>query len=198
MRINGVEINVDIPEITNCFSGPLILTGCAQNVWEDLTKAQKLAWDADIMCVNLSIIGLHWKYHLGQTKIKHWATMHPEMFSVVEWFRPGIITHSNAQAPNVDVFWHLNQDGTSGLFAVKVALLLGYTKIIICGMPLDKSIRFFDCPGVEPAHPYDDRAILGGWREFFMDATARERVRSLSGASKQILGEPSDEWLAAK
>jgi len=75
-------------------------------------------------------------------------------------------------APNVPY------SGSSTLLGVKVALRFGYRKIILCGSPLDdpKYVQF-----------------RPGW--LFVQDMIRDTVRSMSGWTRTILGEPTEEWL---
>ena len=68
--------------------------------------------------------------------------------------------------------------GSSALLGVKVGFRLGYRKMILCGVPL-----------------LDEKYIgyRRGWL-FVMDLI-KDNVRSMSGWTKQIFGEPDEEWL---
>lgn len=89
--------------------------------------------------------------------------------------------------------WHLCKHrktswGSSGLFAVKIALVdLGFDRVILCGMPMsdekhiDTGLWFEEC-GV-----YRD-----GWRDVSADIYGK--VKSESGWTRDLLG-PPEEWL---
>lgn len=91
--------------------------------------------------------------------------------------------------------WRFNgqeDSGSSGLFALKVALIdLGFDKAVLCGVPLEAaSGHFFDLQpwGGAEAH-------RRGWRQAL--PAIRDRARSMSGWTQELLGEPTTEWLAA-
>lgn len=83
--------------------------------------------------------------------------------------------------------------GSSGLFAVKVALLeLGYNRIVLCGIPMDKTYGRID----------DRSPVWTGAEAFkpaFLDVLEELRpyVRSMSGWTAQQFGLPTREWLAS-
>lgn len=94
--------------------------------------------------------------------------------------------HSTAAAPGVTRVWPEPDGGggSSGLFGVRVALGLGYARVILAGMPLDDSGRFYDPPGVRKldfaAH------YLDTWVKALPDFAGR--VVSCSGLTKTLLG----------
>ena len=68
--------------------------------------------------------------------------------------------------------------GSSALLGVKVGFRLGYRKMILCGVPLV------------------DQKYIGyrrGWL-FVMDLI-KDNVRSMSGWTRQVFGEPTEEWI---
>jgi len=80
--------------------------------------------------------------------------------------------------------------GSSGLFALKVALIdLGFDKAVLCGVPMT----------TEAAHFFDDRPWTGagahktGWREAMPQI--KDRARSMSGWTMEQLGAPDAAWL---
>lgn len=82
--------------------------------------------------------------------------------------------------------------GSSGLFALKVALIdLAFDKAVLCGVPMDAA----------PGHFFDTAAWRGamshrrGWHEAL--PTIKHRARSMSGWTREILGAPDEEWLGS-
>lgn len=80
--------------------------------------------------------------------------------------------------------------GSSGLFALKVALIdLGFDKAVLCGVPMEHSERhFFDIKPWRGALSHRQ-----GWKEAL--PVIRDRARSMSGWTREILGAPDEEWL---
>lgn len=80
--------------------------------------------------------------------------------------------------------------GSSGLFAVKFALLdLGFDRAVCCGLPMDEQCHFFrDAPWTGA------KSHRRGWQEAL--PAIKDKVRSLSGWTADLLGCPSAEWIA--
>jgi hypothetical protein len=77
------------------------------------------------------------------------------------------------------------EGGSSALMGVMAALKLGYNKIVLCGVPLE---------GPNPGHPGADYSMFQGkWTESV--SVLCHYVRSMSGFTKGLLGEPTKEWL---
>lgn len=97
----------------------------------------------------------------------------------------------------VDVFTEYrfpgqDRSGSSGLFALKVALIdLGYDRAVLCGVPMAaKQRHFFD------AHDWAGaEAHKAGWHQALPHIA--ERARSMSGFTADLLGLPTEEWLGA-
>lgn len=89
------------------------------------------------------------------------------------------------------VFPGQRETGSSGLFALKVALIdLGFDKAVVCGAPMIDLPHFFD-EVVWTAAPNHRR----GWIEAMPQIAGR--ARSMSGWTSERLGRPTEEWLAA-
>jgi hypothetical protein len=84
--------------------------------------------------------------------------------------------------------WSRN-GGSSSMFAVNIAThIFGYDRIILAGVPLDRSGRFYG----DPQH--DGQAGYEGFRPAWEAAAARgdlSHVRSLSGWTRELLGAPA-------
>jgi hypothetical protein len=81
--------------------------------------------------------------------------------------------------------WH----GSSGLFAARVALHLGYQKIILCGVPMDAKLG-----NINGAAKWDGCAqFTVGWIEHHNELAPY--VRSWSGWTKDRLGAPDAAFL---
>lgn len=88
----------------------------------------------------------------------------------------------------VDEAW----DGSSGLYAVRVALLhLGASGAICCGVPLERDAGHFIFPGQwAPVTTYRQE-----WQA--VAPLIGERTRSMAGWTAQTFGTPSPQWIAA-
>lgn len=97
----------------------------------------------------------------------------------------------------VDVFTEYrfpgqDRSGSSGLFALKVALIdLGYDRAILCGVPMDEAGRHTNDP-----RPWRAATTYrAGWVQS-LPAIAN-RARSMGGWTADLLGRPDAAWLAS-
>lgn len=88
-------------------------------------------------------------------------------------------------------FSHHTRDwqGSSGLFMTKVALEVGFTHIILCGVPME-----VDSDHIVRHQPWHAApGFIRGWHKRLIEL--RPYVRSMSGWTKEQLGEPTIMWL---
>ena len=182
-----------IPSCAGSFSGPIAVVGSARCVWDDLAEL------GDFKGHRMAVkqMGLYLR-----GGFEHWAGFHGERF---QWWVPlagyridgdlntsprkwkptrRAMTHSDEKNPEVQQVWPMSQarSGTSGLFAAKVAVLLGYDPVILCGIPMDGSGRFYDRPGFIGN-------TIDGLEEWERCAPIFDgRVRSMSGHTRELLG----------
>lgn len=112
------------------------------------------------------------------------ATVHPER--AAEYAGHGSKVISTAfNRKLVDVVYDETpyRFGTSGLYAVGLALFLGAERVVLAGCPMDTGTHYYDT-GV--LNPLDDHRNV--WRD--MLPTLRGRVTSLSGWTRELLGSP--------
>jgi hypothetical protein len=83
-----------------------------------------------------------------------------------------------------------DRTGSSGLFALKVALIdLGFDKAVVCGVPMTEEGRhFFDATAWRGALSH-----RAGWTQALPQIA--ERARSMSGWTRELLGAPDAAWL---
>lgn len=136
--------------------------------------------------------------------IRAFVTLHPE--KMLQWRQerarrgfPDAFEHVGHEMghPGIDratsYLWPgMNASGSSGLFAVKVAMGAGYDRIILAGIPMQ----------AEGAHFFNPASWgeVGSFTEAWKIALTRIApfCRSMSGWTKQLLGAPSTEWLAGE
>lgn len=178
-------------------STALVLGGAAC-VWSDVEAALNLGeFDGVIGCNDIGIV---WPGAMDA-----WVSLHSMNFPA--WSarrgregRPPhrhIIGHAEAgpTAP-VDLrteyrFPGQDRSGSSGLFALKVALVdLGFDKAVLCGVPMDARPHFFDGKAWDACA--DHRK---GWEQ--ARPAILDRARSMSGWTAKLLGTPDTIWLAA-
>lgn len=176
-----------------------MVCGSARCLWDDVKKLAA-AWDSgpfDIMAVKQS--GMHLPF-----KFQHWVGAHGERFQYMVpmrregyYFRGmdkgqrgvhpqknGYKVHSEKQWPLVDYVWPTDMTGTSALFGTRVGLALGYDEIALCGVPLDKSGRYYDAPW--DSGPDLNVVDMREWEAFV--PVFNGRVKSMSGRTRELLG----------
>lgn len=171
-----------------------LILGGASSVWTDSAKALDLFRPDLTIAVN-DMIGA-WAGNLDIA-----ATLHPEFLH--RWLNerrrngfnePQTWAHK-ASGPNGKVEARIDRTtddwgGSSGLFAVKVALECGCDRIVLAGVPMSADgAHFFDPAKWEEANAYH-KAWLNHQAEL------APFVRSMSGQTKEWLGFPTREWLA--
>jgi hypothetical protein len=170
-----------------------LVLGGAACVWDDIAAALDLAEPDYVFACN--DIGTRWPHRLDG-----WVTLHPE--KMVGWrkerkangFTSALVHVGNEIAPGVDRvvdyrFPSMGSSGSSGLYAAKVAMELA-DRIVLCGVPMQaREAHFFDAA---------QWAEFGSFTQGWQDAMPyiKDRVRSMSGWTKELLGAPSPQWLA--
>lgn len=195
---------VDLPSCADSEKGELLIVGSARCVWDDLARTNA---NRDIMCVN--DIGLHLP-----RRFKHWYSNHPDCLpfwktcrdfhysdviendspalhscfgGAVKWAHDGI---------NRVVRWPWPGHGSSGLNACYTGLGLGYERIILAGIPYDDEGHYYDPPQDSPVWLQSTRWLDFGAEGFrrLLGTVDRQvfqgRVKSLSGITRDIFGEP--------
>ncbi len=165
-----------------------LVLGGAACVVADFEAALDLGEFAGV--VGCNHIGIHWPGRLDA-----WCSLHADRLKrpwVAGRARRGLPPHK-ALLGMGDTDHHFpgqTEPGSSGLFALKVALVdLGFDRAVLCGVPLSPDAAHFDDPRSWNAagqyHP--------GWRQALPQIAVR--VRSMSGWTAELLGHPTPEWI---
>lgn len=171
--------------------------GSALCLFKDIDQALSLGEYDGVVAANEA--GVAWSGELTS-----WVSLHPlEMPGRVarraaRGHPPAleIVSHPVDQKPDVVttcVPYKLpgqKTSGSSGLFAVKRALDLGATKVVCCGIPIDADLGRIDGKEVWTSA----RLFRQGWEQ--STPVLRGRVKSMSGWTRQLLGEPTPEWFS--
>lgn len=171
-----------------------LVMGSARCLRADLEGALSLAeFECVIACKGA---GLEW-----QGRLDAWVTLHPDRFARElaqrrgrGWALPDR-TYAHADAPGVShtltYRWpDQKTSGSSGLFALRIAIEeYGCDRIVLCGIPLDKEYGRLDLPGAWRGAT----AFKQGWEQALH--RIKDKTRSMSGWTKQLLGEPTAQWL---
>lgn len=140
--------------------------------------------------------------------ITAWVTLHANKFP--QWIKrragngyndvPPRYTHDERYTgPGVTItpwgFPGQQETGSSGMYAAKVALVdLGCDRAILCGVPMTQTPHFFD-DGIWNGKQWDNAGrYFKRWQ--MVSDEYKSRVRSMSGATRELLGEPTADWLA--
>lgn len=170
----------------------LVLGGSAA-LWQDVEAAKALgSFDGVVACNDA---GTDWKGNL-----EAWVTLHPLKFPAWQKKRaargyPTAKVHfSHEDHDGVDRVEHyrwpeMKTSGSSGLYAVKIALELGFDRIVLCGIPLTKEAHYFDSKAWKQADTFK-----AAWLAV-MNVHLIGRVKSFSGWTAEQLGTPDARWL---
>lgn len=167
--------------------------GGAPSVWDDLARAQELVAPADRIIVACN--------HMGFTypgRIDAWATLHPELLADWRESRAAVGFNTDYRAfvhpvrghdgEPIPERWH----GSSGLYMAQIAIeALGASGAILCGAPMDPEAGHITGAA---EWPHADQ-----YRPGFVEAKAAGlNVRSMSGWTAELLGEPDGDWLSCQ
>jgi len=189
---------------------PLLICGSGRSLFYDLqTVCARLAAaspatlheSADIMAVNDAYLALDTVHHL--------VSYHDEIIWPLLMLKgprlawngeyrvetePRVTCHSQRECKGVDRVWIFDDGGgSSSFFGVQIGLELGYRRIVLAGVPFDASGRFY-FPPWKNGHDYagtDDWELWERWKA----EGKLENVRSVSGRTRELLGEPDWSWL---
>lgn len=170
-----------------------LILGGAVGVWDDAGTALDLFKPDLIIAVN--DIGTRWA-----GRLTHYATLHPEHMQRWRKERMGRgfsqagehIGHNMADGIDRAAdyrFPGMNASGSSGLFAVKIAIDEGCERVVLAGVPMQaKQAHFFNT-----AHWTDRDSFASAWEIALPHI--KDKVRSMSGWTKELLGAPTPAWL---
>lgn len=170
-----------------------VVLGTAECWHEDFAKfRERHSGPFDVFAVNAAV----WLY---DDPINYAVTLHPEEMPAHLERRVGNIPQlwtSLSKQSKVDDSWSVVGHwgpGSSGLFAVTVALHLGYTRVLLCGVPMDPRPHAEGASPKWEGGPWKDHEIhREGWTHH-QDKLGC--VRSMSGWTQALLGGPDAEFL---
>lgn len=183
-----------------------LVVGGGSCVWEDLEQVPPGWWD-QVVVVN--DVGVWW-----DPPIDHWASVHAEKFSGIglrgDWVAQrranGYPDAKRIWAPQgklrdrrlwpectdaLDAAW--SQGGSSGLFGVRVALHTGASRVLLCGVPLQRTPHFAESRNHAGKGAWSSaEAHRKPWKAHA--EMLRQNVRSMSGWTRDLLGD-GREWI---
>jgi len=175
----------------------IVIFGIAPCLEEDVENLAKIL---DLDSCDFMAVGLDAVTRLSGRPIQHMATYHVEELSQFRLIRQknqenlNYKTHSHKQPKNgeqADYIWPLVArspfSGSSSLLGCQAAIGLGYKKIILCGCPMQGLNNRMKRPT-----SYDK--FQKGWVKFAPQMFG-DKVRSMSGWTREFLGCSTEEWL---
>jgi hypothetical protein len=151
-----------------------MVVGGADCVWGDIVAlAERGYTDLPVFAVNDMGVDL--------ARLDHWVTLHPEKLGAWQDARAAW------GGSDAYVVWEYNGDdwgGSSGLFAVRIAMDLGFKRVILCGVPMD------DRPHVSGKAWPNVGEFRPAWEE--RRELLAPVVRSMSGWTREQFGLPED------
>lgn len=165
-----------------------IVLGAGGKALGELAEARALAPGAILVAVNVAI-----------TKCRGadaFCTLHPEKAHT--WEPQAYPMPGETYSSDTSKDWrpkHLVPErwgGTSGLYAVQMALeRMDCDRVILAGVPMNADAQSLYGPGAwGQGHV---KTYRDGWLRAFPRIV--DRVRSVSGWTRELLGYPSSEWL---
>lgn len=169
------------------------MIGGGSGVWRELAEARELIGDREALTVACN--------HAGRDcadPVDAWATMHSELMPL--WIK----SRAEQGHPPAKQLYHASHrahypegskpveswGGSSGLLCVKVALDLGCTKIILCGVPMHQNFHHYD----RPNRRWSEAAQYHrSWEKRLPEMQGR--VKSCSGWTARLLGSPDRNWI---
>lgn len=191
--------NAAAPPYRRRHSGPVLVCGNAWCLDDDFAAARAIRPDAAVIAVNGASARVKadflYSYHFMNFRRKGWLARQAENFGLGRFSVHSTAAKSEAEqalrahsAPWVDYWWRAARgQGTSAWCAVKLARLLGFDEIILCGAPLapgpyadGRMARDFNRPRILERY----RAGIAG------DQAWHKGVGSMSGWTRDFFGEP--------
>ncbi len=167
-----------------------LILGCAECVWDDALGALELCTPDAIFAVKDMMV----KWPL---RIDYGITLHPDRTDkymrdrTVKGFKTGFPVWSYRNVGGTQVIHKTTNDwaGSSGLFAIKVAIKEGFETIILAGVPMDPKYGH-----VARRKEWPQATMFrNGWHHHINEL--KPVVRSMSGWTKEMFGAPTVEWL---
>lgn len=187
--------DANFPHIAGSYRGGVVVCGDAACVWEDLERfgcrwqnsVAKDGWD--FFTVNRLVEVFpgrveHCYSNVAKVLMRHVEARRDDYVA----FGPPLATHS--RTVGTDFVWPWHGGGTSGFGAILTALALGYDEIVLAGMPLDDSPHNGEPHWIKTPFHTEVADDDPHWRRG-IDVAFEGRVKSLSGRTRDWLGEPS-------
>ena len=161
----------------------LLIVGAASNAKDDIDDFKRYGVSYDTMLIGVD------SYGLGKMDAKYFASYHPDDL-VKSQTRPFIVISHRQFRDMVDIIKPIDllkeKSGSSAMLGVLVGIDEGYDKIVLCGCPMIGKNK----------NDYSYSNFHKGWYQNYNHI--KDKVRSMSGWTKELLGMPDMEWLNGK
>lgn len=192
-------------------AGVALVLGSGAGVWQEIAAAQALGEFRGVVACNEMIS--HWPGALSAAVSLHPEKMpgwlearkeagHPPVEKTAvhaewrDWYRHIGRPETLPFTPDLVTPYRFDgqtDSGTSGLFALKVALVdLGFDKAICCGMPMTTEAGHFTMATYQPW--FGALTHRKGWQQAMPEIAGR--ARAMSGWTADLLGRPDATWFA--
>lgn len=185
------------PPYPHRHSGPVLVCGNAWCLDEDIARARALRPDAAVIAVNgaAGAVPAFALFSHHPEKLPKWITAQSLRFGPCFTvhssgaIEPTKLGRNRGAMPWVDHWWPgARGGGTSAWCAVKLAKLMGFEEVVLCGAPLTTG-SYSDG---RMARDFNRPEILGHYRaQIARDTDWHAGVTSMSGWTREFFGEPT-------
>lgn len=182
------------PPYREVHAGPVMVCGNGWPLHEDLARARGIYPAAPVIAVNdaAHFVPADFLFSKHREKLAGWAAAQRQAFQTTFTVHSGVPWphRKREDFPAVQYWWPgANNGGSSGWCAARLAWMMGFRRIVLCGVPI--------APG-----PYSDGSEGKDWHSGNVDQFAALRrfitnekwlhpfVSSMSGWTLELLGPP--------
>lgn len=187
------------PTYPHRHSGAVVICGFANTLQDDLARIAAKRPGLPIIAVNKAAEHIKafavYSFHFERDKLGLWSAEQKKRFGPeVAIFGPGKkdwLEHNRRNYPYVD-HWAPStaNQGSSGWCAVRLARLLGFDEIILCGIPIEGR-RYADRSPARYWQAGDTNAVAQFRKAILADKAHHEGTYSMSGWTRDLLGVPA-------
>jgi hypothetical protein len=179
-------------------SGTCVVAGFGSTLFSDLARVKEVRGDLPTIAVNMAAgyvkafaaFSMHWdREHLGK-----WAEQQREAFgdgfTVHAEGKPEWLKHNLRNYPHVGFWWDgVMSKGSSGWAAARLAKAMGFSEVILCGVPIDHG-RYANGGQAILFQSPQTNSVCVFRKAIELDSETRSGTYSLSGWTKDLLGVP--------
>jgi len=183
------------------FMKPLLVIASGRCVWDDLEIVFPMLKQTGFDSIAVNHMIIHYPYRLTYAASWHFDYLHRAIQArIYRGLRNKPISYGPKEFEGVDNVQRFRGEvlTTSGMYAARVGLELGYEKIVLAGLPYDETGHFFDPPL--------DRKVKSSFTKFNYGGSSKKnweklrdkfdgKVKAVSGNLVNCFGEVTDEWL---